>query len=162
MGSIFEPLITSGKVDELADKPQIAGLKASLDVPAKEYLKAMRIRRLIQDEFSQAVRADRRAAGARAAGSGGARRPESGRAADSRRPPRRRRDSRESSRRATWRDCRRWCCRAASRTTCRWRCSWSGCRSRRTRCSPWAGSSSRGPTGTSAVRRSEATYRFGA
>src|SRR5438309_760641 len=30
MGSIFEPLITSGKVDELADKPQIAGLKASL------------------------------------------------------------------------------------------------------------------------------------
>src|SRR5215471_17421485 len=27
MGSIFEPLITSGKVDELADKPQIAGLK---------------------------------------------------------------------------------------------------------------------------------------
>jgi aspartyl-tRNA(Asn)/glutamyl-tRNA(Gln) amidotransferase subunit A len=53
MGSIFEPLITSGKVDELADQPQIAGLKASLDVPAKEYLKAMRIRRLIQAEFSR-------------------------------------------------------------------------------------------------------------
>ena len=53
MGSIFEPLITSGKVDELADKPQIAGLKASLDVPAKDYLKAMRIRRLIQSEFSR-------------------------------------------------------------------------------------------------------------
>jgi aspartyl-tRNA(Asn)/glutamyl-tRNA(Gln) amidotransferase subunit A len=53
MGSIFEPLIASGKVDELADKPQIAGLKASLDVAAKDYLKAMRIRRVIQQEFSR-------------------------------------------------------------------------------------------------------------
>lgn len=53
MGSIFEPLIASGKVDELADKPQIAGLKASLDVAAKDYLKAMRIRRVIQEEFSK-------------------------------------------------------------------------------------------------------------
>ena len=51
--SIFEPLITSGKVDELADKPQIAGLKAAMDLPAKDYLKAMRIRRLIQQEFSK-------------------------------------------------------------------------------------------------------------
>ncbi len=50
MGSIFEPLITSGKVDELADKPQIAGLKASLELPAKDYLKAMRLRRLMQAE----------------------------------------------------------------------------------------------------------------
>jgi aspartyl-tRNA(Asn)/glutamyl-tRNA(Gln) amidotransferase subunit A len=50
-GSIFEPLIESGRVDELADQAQIAGLKASLDVPAKDYLKAMRIRRLIQDAF---------------------------------------------------------------------------------------------------------------
>ena len=49
MGSIFEPLIASGKVDELADRPQIAGLKASLDVAAKDYLKAMRVRRLIQE-----------------------------------------------------------------------------------------------------------------
>ena len=53
MGSIFEPLIASGKVDELADKPQIAGLKASLDVAAKDYLKAMRVRRLIQVAFSK-------------------------------------------------------------------------------------------------------------
>ena len=51
--SIFEPLITSGKVEELADKPQIAGLKAALEVPARDYLKAMRIRRLIQQEFSR-------------------------------------------------------------------------------------------------------------
>ncbi|MEO8596184.1 MAG: amidase [Candidatus Solibacter sp.] len=53
MGSIFEPLISSGKVDELADRPQIAGLKASLELPAKEYLKAMRIRRLIQEAVAR-------------------------------------------------------------------------------------------------------------
>jgi aspartyl-tRNA(Asn)/glutamyl-tRNA(Gln) amidotransferase subunit A len=53
MGSIFEPLIASGKIDELIDKPQIAGLKASLDLPAKDYLKAMRVRRLIQQEVSR-------------------------------------------------------------------------------------------------------------
>jgi aspartyl-tRNA(Asn)/glutamyl-tRNA(Gln) amidotransferase subunit A len=53
MGSIFEPLIASGKVDQLADPPQIAGLKASLSVPAKDYLKAMRIRRQIQQEYSR-------------------------------------------------------------------------------------------------------------
>jgi aspartyl-tRNA(Asn)/glutamyl-tRNA(Gln) amidotransferase subunit A len=51
--SIFEPLIASGKVDELADAAQIAGLKASLDVPARDYLKAMRVRRLIQEAFSR-------------------------------------------------------------------------------------------------------------
>jgi aspartyl-tRNA(Asn)/glutamyl-tRNA(Gln) amidotransferase subunit A len=50
MGSIFEPLIASGKVEELADKPQIAGLKASLELPAKDYLRAMRLRRLIQEQ----------------------------------------------------------------------------------------------------------------
>jgi Asp-tRNA(Asn)/Glu-tRNA(Gln) amidotransferase A subunit family amidase len=49
--SIFEPLIASGKVNELADPEQIAGLKASLDVPAKDYLKAMRLRRLMQEAF---------------------------------------------------------------------------------------------------------------
>jgi aspartyl-tRNA(Asn)/glutamyl-tRNA(Gln) amidotransferase subunit A len=53
MGSIFEPLITSGKVNELADQGQIAGLKASLELPAKDYLKAQRLRRVIQDEFSR-------------------------------------------------------------------------------------------------------------
>jgi aspartyl-tRNA(Asn)/glutamyl-tRNA(Gln) amidotransferase subunit A len=49
--SAFEELIESGKVDELADKKQIAGLKAGLDIGARDYLKAMRIRRLIQQEF---------------------------------------------------------------------------------------------------------------
>jgi aspartyl-tRNA(Asn)/glutamyl-tRNA(Gln) amidotransferase subunit A len=46
--SIFEPLISSGQVDQLSDPAQIAGLKASLEIPAKDYLKAMRIRRLLQ------------------------------------------------------------------------------------------------------------------
>lgn len=44
--SVFEPLITSGKVEELADQKQIAGLKAGLEIPANVYLKAMRVRRL--------------------------------------------------------------------------------------------------------------------
>lgn len=56
--SIFEALITSGKVDQLADQAQIAGLKAALDVPAIDYLKAMRIRRLIQHAFSSQVFTD--------------------------------------------------------------------------------------------------------
>ncbi|MGD0360360.1 MAG: amidase [Bryobacteraceae bacterium] len=47
--TVFEPLIASGKVEELADEKQIAGLKAGLEIPASVYLKAMRIRRLAQD-----------------------------------------------------------------------------------------------------------------
>jgi aspartyl-tRNA(Asn)/glutamyl-tRNA(Gln) amidotransferase subunit A len=50
-GSIFEELIRSGKVDEMADKRQIAGLKAALELPAVEYLKAMRVRTLVQSAF---------------------------------------------------------------------------------------------------------------
>ena len=53
MGSIFEDLIRSGQVDQLADKHQIAGMKASLDLPASEYLKAMRIRSLVQHAFRE-------------------------------------------------------------------------------------------------------------
>jgi aspartyl-tRNA(Asn)/glutamyl-tRNA(Gln) amidotransferase subunit A len=49
--AIFEPLVKSGKVDQLADQRQIAGLKAGLEIPANEYLKAMRIRALIQEAF---------------------------------------------------------------------------------------------------------------
>jgi len=48
---IFEQLIQSGQVNQLADPKQIAGLKAGLEVPAKEYLKAMRIRSLIHEKF---------------------------------------------------------------------------------------------------------------
>lgn len=49
--SVFESLIESGAVDQLADAKQIAGLKAGLDIASRDYLKAMRIRRLVQDEF---------------------------------------------------------------------------------------------------------------
>jgi aspartyl-tRNA(Asn)/glutamyl-tRNA(Gln) amidotransferase subunit A len=49
--SIFEDLIRSGGVDQLADKRQAAGLKTALEIPATEYLKAMRIRTLVQDAF---------------------------------------------------------------------------------------------------------------
>jgi aspartyl-tRNA(Asn)/glutamyl-tRNA(Gln) amidotransferase subunit A len=49
--AVFEPLIKSGRVDELADQHQIAGLKAGLQIPANEYLKAMRIRALMQEAF---------------------------------------------------------------------------------------------------------------
>ena len=49
--SAFEELITSGKVNQLADAKQIEGLKAGLEIPAKDYLRAMRIRSLIQQEF---------------------------------------------------------------------------------------------------------------
>ncbi|MBI4905308.1 MAG: amidase [Acidobacteria bacterium] len=53
MGSIFEDLVESGKVDELADKRQIAGIKTSQEVLAKDYLRAMRIRRLVQQSFAK-------------------------------------------------------------------------------------------------------------
>jgi aspartyl-tRNA(Asn)/glutamyl-tRNA(Gln) amidotransferase subunit A len=53
--SVFEELIESGRVDELADEKQIAGLKAALDIPARDYLKAMRIRRLVQTEFRKVL-----------------------------------------------------------------------------------------------------------
>jgi Asp-tRNA(Asn)/Glu-tRNA(Gln) amidotransferase A subunit family amidase len=49
--SVFEPLITSGGVDQLADASQAAGLKANLQIPAIEYLKAMRIRSLVMKGF---------------------------------------------------------------------------------------------------------------
>jgi aspartyl-tRNA(Asn)/glutamyl-tRNA(Gln) amidotransferase subunit A len=53
MGSIFEDLVTSGKVDDLADKRQIAGIKVSQEVLAKDYLRAMRIRRMVQQDFAK-------------------------------------------------------------------------------------------------------------
>jgi len=49
--SVFEPLVKSGGVDQLADPKQAAGLRAGLRIPAKDYLKAQRIRSLLQQEF---------------------------------------------------------------------------------------------------------------
>ncbi|HVX67792.1 MAG TPA: amidase [Bryobacteraceae bacterium] len=51
--SVFQDLIESGRVNELADQNQIAGLKAGLDIPARDYLKAMRARRLMQHAFNK-------------------------------------------------------------------------------------------------------------
>jgi aspartyl-tRNA(Asn)/glutamyl-tRNA(Gln) amidotransferase subunit A len=51
--SVFEHLIESGEVEKLADPKQIAGLKAGLEIPAKDYLRAMRIRTLIQGAFHE-------------------------------------------------------------------------------------------------------------
>src|SRR5580658_8309928 len=47
-GSIFEDVIRDGRIDQLADRRQAAGLKAALEVPAVEYLRAMRVRALVQ------------------------------------------------------------------------------------------------------------------
>ncbi len=52
-GSIFEDFIRSGKIDQLADPSQAAGLKAALEVPAVEYLRAMRVRRLVQEALNR-------------------------------------------------------------------------------------------------------------
>lgn len=49
----FEELIASGRVDQLADKSQIAGLRAGLEIPAKDYLRAQRIRSQIQAAFRE-------------------------------------------------------------------------------------------------------------
>lgn len=51
--SVFEALIRSGDIDQLADLSQIQGLKASLRYSAVDYLKAMRIRSLMQDAFAE-------------------------------------------------------------------------------------------------------------
>jgi len=51
--SVFEDLITSGKVNDLADASQAAGLRANLAIPALEYLKAMRIRSLLKQKFRE-------------------------------------------------------------------------------------------------------------
>ena len=69
-GSIFEDLIRSGKVDQLADPHQIAGLKAMLDLPATEYLRAMRVRTLVKAGLPRSVPELRHGADADAPGSG--------------------------------------------------------------------------------------------
>ncbi len=51
--SVFETLIRSGRVNDLADASQAAALRANLDIPATEYLKAMRIRSLVKQKFRE-------------------------------------------------------------------------------------------------------------
>jgi len=52
-GSVFEPLVTSGRVNDLADPKQIAGFHAALELPAIDYLKAMRLRSSMQLAFRE-------------------------------------------------------------------------------------------------------------
>ena len=49
--AVFEPLIRSSAFDQMPDERQKAGLRAGLDTPARDYLQAMRIRRLMQEEM---------------------------------------------------------------------------------------------------------------
>jgi aspartyl-tRNA(Asn)/glutamyl-tRNA(Gln) amidotransferase subunit A len=49
--SIFEDILRDGRADQMADKRQVAGLKIGLDITAVDYLKAMRIRALVQEAF---------------------------------------------------------------------------------------------------------------
>jgi aspartyl-tRNA(Asn)/glutamyl-tRNA(Gln) amidotransferase subunit A len=51
--SVFEDLITSGQVDQLADPSQAESLKSKLAITATQYLKAMRIRSLVQRSFRE-------------------------------------------------------------------------------------------------------------
>lgn len=49
--TIFAELITSGRVDELVDRRQAAGLKEGLEIRARDYLQAMRLRTLLIERF---------------------------------------------------------------------------------------------------------------
>lgn len=51
--SIFEDLIRGDKLQQMADPSQAATLKAALDIPAIDYLKAMRIRTLVRAAFRE-------------------------------------------------------------------------------------------------------------
>ncbi|MBI3694040.1 MAG: amidase, partial [Acidobacteria bacterium] len=51
--TVFEPLIKSGKLDQMPDERQKAGLRAGLEMPAKDYLNAMRLRRIMQEKISR-------------------------------------------------------------------------------------------------------------
>jgi aspartyl-tRNA(Asn)/glutamyl-tRNA(Gln) amidotransferase subunit A len=52
----FEELIRSGRVDELADRRQAAGLKAGLNIKQADYARAMRIRGQMQRALRQQMR----------------------------------------------------------------------------------------------------------
>jgi len=49
--AIFESLIKSDRLDLLPDEYQKAGLRAALDIPARDYLNAMRVRRVMQENI---------------------------------------------------------------------------------------------------------------
>ncbi len=47
----FASMIQNGRVDQLADQKQIAGLRAGLEIRAKDYIRAMQIRGAVQAEL---------------------------------------------------------------------------------------------------------------
>ncbi|HEV2010203.1 MAG TPA: amidase [Candidatus Limnocylindria bacterium] len=49
--TIFGELIDSGRVDELIDKRQAAGLKHGSEIPARDYLQAQRLRTILIERF---------------------------------------------------------------------------------------------------------------
>jgi aspartyl-tRNA(Asn)/glutamyl-tRNA(Gln) amidotransferase subunit A len=51
--AVFESLIRSEAFERLPDERQKAGLRAGLEMPAFEYLRAMRVRRLVQNAMRQ-------------------------------------------------------------------------------------------------------------
>jgi Asp-tRNA(Asn)/Glu-tRNA(Gln) amidotransferase A subunit family amidase len=52
----FEELVRSGRAALLADQRQAIGLRAGLQISGVDYIRAMRIRRLLQDEFAKLFR----------------------------------------------------------------------------------------------------------
>jgi aspartyl-tRNA(Asn)/glutamyl-tRNA(Gln) amidotransferase subunit A len=54
--TIFSGLIDSGRVDQLVDKRQVAGLKAALDIRARDYLQAQRLRTILIERFRELFR----------------------------------------------------------------------------------------------------------
>ncbi len=53
--AVFEPLIRGDKFDQMPDEAQKAGLRAGLEMPARDYLRAMRIRRLVQEKLRRVL-----------------------------------------------------------------------------------------------------------
>jgi len=51
--TIFQDLIDSPRLKDLADQRQALGLVAGLEVSARDYLNAMRVRRLLQEAFAR-------------------------------------------------------------------------------------------------------------
>ena len=54
--TIFGELIDSGRVDQLIDKRQAAGLKAAVDIRARDYLQAQRLRTILIERFRELFR----------------------------------------------------------------------------------------------------------
>ena len=54
--TIFGELIDSGRVDQLVDKRQVAGLTAALEIRARDYLQAQRLRTVLIERFRELFR----------------------------------------------------------------------------------------------------------